>query len=145
MQYALFAAAEGENEVGYQGLVFGALLFGCFAIFVFEIIRRMQPEVTIEKLVALGIGICYFVVMVVSAYVDGMTLNALAVSVGYLLLALFWPLGLVWFDNAIGSLVGLKSGLVSKASPGFLVRIMGWVLLLGIIGISLYFGLAGKR
>ena len=140
VQCALLAAAEGENKVGYQEVVFAALLFCCFAIVVVEITRRMQPEVTIEKLVALAIGVCYLVVTVVAGCVAGVPLIHLATGVGQLLLALAGSLALIWFDEVIGDLVGLRAGLVSKASPGFLIRLMGWVFLLGIIGVTLYFG-----
>ena len=138
MQNMLIAAAEGDNEASYQQVVFAALLFCCFAIFVVEITRRLHPVVTIEKLVALGIGVCYLVVFVVAGCVDGVPLTDLAMGVGLLLLYLAGPLALIWFDNVIGNMVGLKSGLVSKASPGFLIRLMGWVFLLGIIGMTLY-------
>lgn len=107
-------------------------------IFVVEITRRLHPVVTIEKLVALGIGICYLVVFFVAGCVDGVPLTDLAMGVGPLLLFLAGPLALIWFDNVIGDLVGLKSGLVSKASPGVLIRLMGWIFLLGIIGMTLY-------
>ena len=139
MQYALLAAAEGDNEVGYQEVVFAGLLFCCFAIFAFEIIKRMQPEVTTEKLVALGIAVCYLVLTVIAGCIEGVRLTGLATGVAQLLLVLAASLALIWFDDVIGNLVGLKWGLVSKASPGCLIRLMGWIFLLGIIGMSLYF------
>ncbi len=138
MQYALLAAAEGDKEASYQQVVFAALLFCCFVTFVVEITRRMHPVVTIEKLVALGIAVCYLVAFVVAGCVDGVPLTDLAMGAGPLLLYLAGPFALIWFDNVIGDMVGLKSGLVSKASPGVLIRLMGWVFLLGIIGMTLY-------
>ena len=139
MQYALLAATDGGNEGGYEEIVFAGLLFCCFAIFVFEITKRMQPEVTIEKLVALGIAVCYLVLTVVAGCIQGVPLTGQATGVWQLLLALTPSLALIWFDDVIGNLVGLKWGLVSKASPGCLIRLMGWIFLLGIIGMSLYF------
>ncbi len=132
-------AAEGDGEVDYRVVVFAALLFCCFAVFVVEMVKRLHPQVTVEKLVALGIAICYLVVVVVVAWVDGVPLGGLTAIVGQLLLVASGALALIWFDDVIGGMVGIKSGLVSKASPGFLIRLMGWVFLLGIIGMSLVF------
>jgi len=41
------------------------------------------------------------------------------------------PLGLIWFGDELGSVTGLKYGLVQRQSPGYLVRLFGWVLLVG--------------
>jgi len=142
MHCALPVAAEGGNADGYEVVVFVVLLFCCFAMFAFEIAKRMRPEVTIEKLVALGVGVCYMVVMVIIACIGGGPPIELARGLVSFLMMVSASLGLIWFDDVLGDMVGLKSGLVSKTSPGFLVRFMGWVFLLGMIGMPLYFAFA---
>jgi hypothetical protein len=138
LAFPRFAAAEGDKEISNQQAIFAALLLCCFAIFVFEFTKRMHPEVTLEKLVALAIGVCYLVVAVVWNWVAGLPLSDIVWGMGSILLVVVGALALIWFDNVIGEMVGMKSGLVSKASPGLLIRLMGWIFLLGIIGMSLY-------
>jgi hypothetical protein len=43
-------------------------------------------------------------------------------------------LGLIWFGDELGDLTGIRAGQVTKRSPGFLIRIFGWLFLLVIIG-----------
>ena len=47
---------------------------------------------------------------------------------------LFWlalSLGCIWFGEELGEgLIGATFGLVSSSSPGWAVRLMGWILLL---------------
>jgi hypothetical protein len=51
-----------------------------------------------------------------------------------LALAMLLPLGLIWFGDELGDLTGIRAGQVTKRSPGFLIRIFGWLFLLVIIG-----------
>ncbi len=139
MQYVTLAAADVDGGVGFKEAIFAALLFCCAAVFAVEIVKKMQPEVTIEKLVALGIAVCVLVVAVVVGCVEDVPPRKLVTGLGQLLMMLAVSLGLIWFDDVLGDLVGIRSGLVSKASPGFLIRLMGWVFLLGMIGLPIYF------
>ncbi len=99
--------------------------------------KRLEPQVTIEKLVALGMGCSFLVVCVVAAWIRGVSPASLTTVVGVLVLVVAGSLGLIWFDDVVGNRVGLKSGLVSKTRSGFLLRLMGWLFLFGIIGTSL--------
>ena len=54
----------------------------------------------------------------------------------------FWlvlSLGCIWFGDELGEgLLGAKFGLVSSASPGWAVQLMGWILLLLPAGLFLW-------
>jgi hypothetical protein len=46
---------------------------------------------------------------------------------------------LIWFGDELGEFTGMTSrGNISQQSPGWLVKLFGWVLLLGLIGLWLY-------
>lgn len=137
------AAAQGNNGAGVQGVVFVVLLSCCLAIAIYEIVKRMQPTVTIEKLAALGIGVCFLVVAGVALCMDGGPLAALVMGFVNLMVPVAAALGLIWLDDVIGDLLGIKWGWVNKATPGVLIRFMGWVFLLGIIGMTLFFAAIG--
>jgi len=87
-------------------------------------------EITIEKLVALCFCIACWIKMWLS---DGL-------SEFYIpLVMLFLPLALIWFDDLLGSISGFtaRAGYMSESS-GLAVRLLGWVFLLGLIGVGIY-------
>lgn len=102
---------------------------GAVAVILFEIVKKMEPEVTAEKLAALGIAFCY---LLAACFSGGIT------AVPSLGVWLLFSLGLIWFGDEIGSLTGLKMGLVDRASPGPLVRLTGWLFLLLPLGLMAF-------
>ncbi len=53
-------------------------------------------------------------------------------------------LGCIWWGDELGEgLVGAKFGLISSASPGWAVKLMGWVLLFLPAVLALTCGLGG--
>ncbi|MBN1508919.1 MAG: hypothetical protein JW955_18880 [Sedimentisphaerales bacterium] len=53
-------------------------------------------------------------------------------------------LGCIWWGDELGEgLVGAKFGLISSTSPGWAVKLMGWVLLLLPAVVALTCGLDG--
>jgi hypothetical protein len=60
---------------------------------------------------------------------------------------IFWlgcSLGCIWFGDELGEgMVGAKCGLVSSPSPGWAVKLMGWILLLLLAGIFIWFIVRG--
>ena len=88
-------------------------------------------EITIEKLVALGIAICFCVVCWIHMWLQG-AMSAFLVPPIILLL----PLALIWFDDILGSMTGFSTvapGFMSESAP-VAVRILGWIFLLAVIG-----------
>jgi hypothetical protein len=48
-------------------------------------------------------------------------------------------LALIWFGDELGEFTGMTGrGYITKTSPGWLVKLFGWVLLVGLIGVWLY-------
>jgi len=140
VQHMLLAAAEADNGIDYKVITFGTLVFCGVVIFLVELVKHMDPEVTIEKLAALGLVVCFLAGFMIVGYTGGTPLGEVATYAAQLLIALAPLLALIWFDDVFGNMVGLK-GLVSKASPDVLVRLMGWILLLGTMGLAVYFAL----
>jgi hypothetical protein len=59
---------------------------------------------------------------------------------------LILPLACIWFGDAMGEYIGQSgSGYITETSPGFLVRILGWLLLLLPMILALYFSLVGSK
>jgi hypothetical protein len=51
--------------------------------------------------------------------------------VGFMFLWLGVSLGCIWWSDELAEgLIGAKCGLISSTSPGWLVKIVGWILLL---------------
>jgi hypothetical protein len=62
--------------------------------------------------------------------------------VGFVIL----PLACIWFGDEMGDYIGQSgSGYITQKSPGFLVCILGWLLLLFPIVIEVVFALAGSK
>ncbi|MCK4527976.1 hypothetical protein KAW18_11450 [candidate division WOR-3 bacterium] len=57
---------------------------------------------------------------------------------------LVFALGLIWFAKDLGEYTGtVKFIQLTSKSPGFLVRIVGWMLLLLPVGIVIYWAIIG--
>jgi len=107
--------------MGQEGavLIASSLALCTIAVVVYEIVKWMETEITIEKLAAAGVCAFYIIVMWVSE----------GISVVPAACVFFIPLGLIWFGDELGSSTGIKMGLVQRLSPGFLVRLLGWMAL----------------
>lgn len=88
----------------------------------------------LSKLISLFIAALYLIVYICSI-VFGAGCNDLLVSIlsGDIIGILAWlalSLGCIWWGDELGEgLVGAKFGLVSSPSPGWAVKMMGWILL----------------
>ena len=92
-------------------------------------------EITIEKLVALAIAICFCIICWIHMWLSS-ALSQFFISPIVLLL----PLALIWFDDLLGSISGFSSrspGYMSESSP-VAIRLLGWVFLLAMIGWMIY-------
>jgi hypothetical protein len=54
-------------------------------------------------------------------------------SIIWTLLVLVWPIAMIWWPDVLGSLTGIRLGMVNQASAGWMVQSFGWVLLAGIV------------
>ena len=100
------------------------------AIILFEVVKRMEPEITLDKLAALGVAACCLISVCVSA---GWRLLPLTT------LWLAFALGMVWFGEVFGE---YRGGRVKRSSPGSVVRWLGWLFLVLPIGYAVYSGIA---
>jgi len=88
----------------------------------------------LSKLISLFIAALYLIFYICSI-VFGAERNDLLVSIlsGDTIGILAWlalSLGCIWWGDELGEgLVGAKFGLVSSTSPGWAVKMMGWILL----------------
>ena len=86
------------------------------------------------KIISLLIALVYLIV----AFISGGSETLLQILVFLLL-----PLGVIWFGDELGGYTGrlIRLHYVVSSSPGYLVRFMGWVLLLlpAILLSMLYF------
>ena len=106
------------------------LSLGCIGVFAFEIIKRMEVSVTWEKLAAAVVALVYCIVFFVMGQLQAFPA----------ILFVLGSAGLVWFGDELGSMTGMsiRGGTINKASPGFLVRIFGWLFLLFPLGLAVY-------
>jgi hypothetical protein len=93
-------------------------------------------EITWEKLIAAGLAACFFV----ACWIDGGLWGAFLLTLYGLLL----PLAMIWFDEIIGGLTGSVRGGYMTETPPVVVRFLGWVFLLGIIGTAIYVRFKGQ-
>jgi hypothetical protein len=58
-----------------------------------------------------------------------------------MLLYLIWPLALIWWPETLGSMSGRSFGhsWLSQSSAAWLVRSCGWVLLVGIVLVVVWY------
>ena len=88
-------------------------------------------QVTVGKLVALGIAVAYVVAGLV---LERSWAFALTVAIGAIL-----PLALIWFPEFLGSLTGWGTRApVDQPSPPRLVAAAGWLFLLGLPALMLF-------
>ena len=63
----------------------------------------------------------------------GLAVHFTGLSNSKWLLGALVPLALIWFPEEIGSLTGYyKTGYVNVQTPGLLVSMLGWLLLVGV-------------
>ena len=121
-------------DEGYKILIAAGLVCCCVGLFLFEMIKRLEVSVTIDKLVALGIGLIYLVF----ACFDGPK------AIGGMAMFLLPTLGLIWFAEEFGEMTGMsiRGGTINKTSPAFLVRLFGWLFLLAPVALGIWFAVA---
>lgn len=93
-------------------------------------------QVTISKILSLIIAIGYAACMVLGGH--GVTLD---VCKG--LLALLFPLVLIWFSDQIGDATGYMIGnwmQVDTPTPAILISMMGWFFLVGLPVLMYFLG-----
>ena len=118
-------------EESHKILIGMLLSLTCIGIFVFEMTKRMEVQVTWEKLAAGVVALLYCI-----ALLAGGPLQAIPGIVFVL-----GSVGLVWFGDELGSMTGMyfRGSMVNRTSPGFLVRILGWLFLFFPLGVAVYF------
>jgi hypothetical protein len=92
-------------------------------------------EVTTDKLIALGVAVCFCIVCWIHMWLTG-TLSAFLLPPILLLM----PLALIWFDDLLGSISGFttRSPGYMNESPPIAIRLLGWLFLLGLIGFMVH-------
>ncbi|MBN2217650.1 MAG: hypothetical protein JW719_09780 [Pirellulales bacterium] len=108
-------------------IIFNILVAVLVVIIAYELIKGLEPEITVEKLVAVVVCAIWFILACLFEPAGAM--------VG---LFLFVPLGLIWFGDELGSLTGLHYGIIDQESPGFLIRLFGWILLMAPLGVGIF-------
>ena len=84
-------------------------------------------EFPIERALSLIVAAGYLGITSFFAYSQGKVLANLLLISGALLL----PLACIWFGDELGEYVGAVPGpAVTRKSPGWMVKVGGWVLLL---------------
>lgn len=84
-------------------------------------------EFPIGRTLSLLIAVVYLVLSVISARSQAKVLSGLLITCAGLLL----PLACIWFSDELGEYVGALPGPgITHKSPGWMVKIGGWVLLL---------------
>ena len=88
----------------------------------------------ISKIISLLIAAVYVIVFIFAFTADEehdarWEENLFRSAVG-VVIWLFLSLGCIWWGDELGEgLIGAKFGLISSSSPGWAVKLMGWVLL----------------
>lgn len=84
-------------------------------------------EFPVARTLSLIIAVVYLVLTAISARSQAKVLSGLLITCGALLL----PLACIWFGDELGEYVGALPGPgINRKSPGWMVKIGGWVLLL---------------
>ena len=102
----------------------------------------------LSKLISLLIAALYLIVYICSI-VFGAERNNPLVSIlsGDTIGIIAWlafSLGCIWWGDELGEgLIGAKFGLVSAPSPGWAVKMMGWILLVLPAFIGIFIGIRG--
>jgi hypothetical protein len=60
-------------------------------------------------------------------------------SIIWTLSVLIWPIAMIWWPDVLGSLTGIRLGMVNQASAGWAVRSFGWVLLVSIVLVVVWY------
>lgn len=97
-------------------------------------LKLKKSDMEISKIISLLIAVMYVVVFIYAFAVDEehdakWEENLFKGAVG-MVIWLMLSLGCIWLGDELGEgLIGARYGLVSSPSPGWAVKLMGWVLL----------------
>ena len=85
--------------------------------------------------ISLAVAVLYVIILGLGALSDDsskpLSSQDIFEGIGGIGLWLAISLGCIWWGDDLGEgMVGAKFGLISSASPGWAVKLMGWVLLL---------------
>jgi hypothetical protein len=88
-----------------------------------------------SKLISLLIAVLYVVAFIClfafDEERDAQWKESLFYSTSGMFVWLGLSLGCIWWGDELGEgLIGAKFGLISKSSPGWAIKLMGWILLL---------------
>ena len=88
---------------------------------------HVMREFPLERTLSLIVAAAYLVITTLFAYSKGrLVVDLLIVCAG-----LLFPLACIWFGDELGEYLGALPGPgITRKSPGWMVRIGGWVLLL---------------
>ena len=117
--------------MGPEGKIIVAAIFTAVSLSVaaYEIVKWMAPEVTLSKLIAVGIcGICALIMCISEGLVSLPKLFIISIA----------PLAFIWFGDELGSITGIKMGLVQRQTPGVILRLCGWILISVLVGYVLF-------
>jgi hypothetical protein len=91
----------------------------------------MDTSKLISLLIAALYVIAFTCLFVFDEERDAQWKGSLFRGVSGLFLWLGLSLGCIWWGDELGEgLIGAKYGLISKSSPGWAIKLMGWILLL---------------
>lgn len=110
----------------------GIVLIDVFVPIVFLKLKKSNME--ISKIISLLIAAVYVIAFIFAFAVneerDAKWEENLFKGAFSLIIWLMLSLGCIWLGDELGEgLIGAKYGLVSSPSPGWAVKLMGWVLL----------------
>lgn len=88
----------------------------------------MTPRcpMTKSRMISLAIALIYVIIAIIDR-------GSISAPVLMVLLAVCFPLALIWFPYAFGNYIGpVRGGYIDTPTPAFLVAGAGWVFLIGI-------------
>ncbi len=94
-----------------------------------------------ELIVGLGIPLDQLASVAISLIVFLLLVIRLGPVRGFLtaFVSLIWPLAMIWFSDEIGTITGFYRGrYIDQETHPSIIKLLGWVLFLTIIGCSLH-------
>ena len=95
-------------------------------------------EITNERLIAAGVAACFCI----GCWLD-MAIHGVLWEFFMPPLVVLPPLALIWFDEILGGMTVFGGGIFPSESPPAVLRFLGWLFLLGIIGTAIYLRFKG--
>lgn len=90
-----------------------------------------------DKLISLVVVLAWWVAMFFLSRAEGQ--NAEPINPMTWLVLPLMPLAIIWFGDELGDYVGPTSrGRITRSSPGWLVKLFGWLFLFALIGYPLF-------